>query len=368
MKTTSFTQIVTREFSSAPQKVTKKSQARHPKALFYPKPFYPKPFIMNNLDQYSDPSLASRRVSLDMSQHGGAAPMHPGVGHKGNYGPPPPQGYNNGFAPHSMEAILPIPPVGYGGGAPRSRMPFARRQSAPGFYSRQDPLAPAMQSPHMPGAMYMPMASNMRRGSLMGSMSSHLQHQQQQQDFMNAPAPQSFHLPVAPNHTYDRRPVDPFADLPSSSMPHPQQQLSSTHLSAELDATINEVVAATSDAELARTYSNNMGVVPEGTAAAKPAKLTTKRPQSIVSFPTKLYEILMDAKYVDFVTWLPHGRAWRILKQKSFEKEVIPKHFRSARYASFMRQVRSNFRAGLQFHHKWEDIMLTLSRLFSIYR
>ena len=83
MKTTSFTQIVTREFSSAPQKVTKKSQARHPKALFYPKPFYPKPFIMNNLDQYSDPSLASRRVSLDMSQHGGAAPMHPGVGHKG---------------------------------------------------------------------------------------------------------------------------------------------------------------------------------------------------------------------------------------------------------------------------------------------
>jgi hypothetical protein len=357
MKTTYVTQIVTRECSSAPHKVTKKSQALHPKALFYACP--QKRFIMNNLDQYSDPSLASRRVSLDMSQHGGAAPMHPGVDHNGNYGPPPPppQGYNNGYAPHSMEAILPIPPVGYGGGAPRSRMPFARRQSAPGFYSRQDILAPAMQSPHMPGAMYMPMASNMRRGSLMGSMSSQLQQQQQHHDFMNAPAPQSLRLPVAPNHTYDRRPVDPFADLPSSSMPHPQQQLSSTHLSAELDATINEVVA------------NNMGVVPEGIAAAKPAKpakLTTKRPQSIVSFPTKLYAILTDAKYADFVTWLPHGRAWRILKQKSFEKEVIPKHFRSSRYASFMRQVRSNFRAGLEFHHIGRNIMLTLSRLFSI--
>jgi hypothetical protein len=125
------------------------------------------------------------------------------------------------------------------------------------------------------------------------------------------------------------------------------QHLTSSHLSAELEATVNEVVAATSEAELQRTYennnNNNMGVVPEGNAAVKPAKTTTKRPQSIVSFPTKLYEILMDTKYADYVTWLPHGRAWRILKQKSFEKEVIPKHFRSARYASFMRQVSQIF-------------------------
>lgn len=58
------------------------------------------------------------------------------------------------------------------------------------------------------------------------------------------------------------------------------------------------------------------------------------------SFPVKLYKILNDRKYADIIAWLPHGRAWRILKPKTFEEEVIPVFFRSDRYASFMRQVR----------------------------
>ena len=57
-------------------------------------------------------------------------------------------------------------------------------------------------------------------------------------------------------------------------------------------------------------------------------------------FPVKLHYILSNPKYQDCVAWLPHGRAWRILKPKTFEKTVIPKFFRSATYASFMRQVR----------------------------
>lgn len=57
-------------------------------------------------------------------------------------------------------------------------------------------------------------------------------------------------------------------------------------------------------------------------------------------FPVKLHYILSNPKYKDCVAWLPHGRAWRILKPKTFEKKVIPKFFRSAKYASFMRQVR----------------------------
>jgi hypothetical protein len=56
-------------------------------------------------------------------------------------------------------------------------------------------------------------------------------------------------------------------------------------------------------------------------------------------FPAKLHYILSNPKYKDCVAWLPHGRAWRILKPKTFEKKVIPKFFRSAKYASFMRQV-----------------------------
>jgi len=58
------------------------------------------------------------------------------------------------------------------------------------------------------------------------------------------------------------------------------------------------------------------------------------------SFPVKLYKILSNPKFSDIIAWLPHGRAWRILKPKTFEEEVIPVFFRSDRYASFMRQVR----------------------------
>jgi HSF-type DNA-binding len=65
-----------------------------------------------------------------------------------------------------------------------------------------------------------------------------------------------------------------------------------------------------------------------------------ERAPSSTSFPTKLYKILADPQYEEYIAWLPHGRAWRVLKPKALEEEVIPKFFRSDRYASFMRQVR----------------------------
>lgn len=57
------------------------------------------------------------------------------------------------------------------------------------------------------------------------------------------------------------------------------------------------------------------------------------------AFPTRLHDILSTKEYNDYVAWLPHGRAWRILNKSQFEKKVIPHHFRHARYASFMRQA-----------------------------
>jgi hypothetical protein len=67
-------------------------------------------------------------------------------------------------------------------------------------------------------------------------------------------------------------------------------------------------------------------------------KRKSRRP-STTSFPTKLYKILAEPKYHDVVAWLPHGRAWRVLKPKALEDDIIPKYFRSDRLASFMRQV-----------------------------
>ncbi len=57
-------------------------------------------------------------------------------------------------------------------------------------------------------------------------------------------------------------------------------------------------------------------------------------------FPVKLHRILSSNEYSDVISWLPHGRSWRVLKPKAFEEKVIPLYFRHAKYASFMRQVR----------------------------
>jgi hypothetical protein len=69
------------------------------------------------------------------------------------------------------------------------------------------------------------------------------------------------------------------------------------------------------------------------------SKIKAKREPSSTSFPNKLYKILANPIYHPHIAWLSHGRAWRILKPKEFCEIVLPKHFRSDRYASFMRQV-----------------------------
>ena len=59
----------------------------------------------------------------------------------------------------------------------------------------------------------------------------------------------------------------------------------------------------------------------------------------IHSFPHKLHEILSDPEYSHCITWLPHGRAWKIIRRTHFERDVLPRHFRHGRYSSFLRQV-----------------------------
>lgn len=57
------------------------------------------------------------------------------------------------------------------------------------------------------------------------------------------------------------------------------------------------------------------------------------------TFPMKLHEILSNKEFEHIITWLPHGRAWRIINQKDFEEQVIPAYFRHERFSSFARQV-----------------------------
>jgi len=63
------------------------------------------------------------------------------------------------------------------------------------------------------------------------------------------------------------------------------------------------------------------------------------------SFPVKLHWILSNPEFESIISWLPHGRSWRVLQPEVFTKEVIPLYFRHTRFPSFMRQVNGwNFR------------------------
>jgi hypothetical protein len=77
------------------------------------------------------------------------------------------------------------------------------------------------------------------------------------------------------------------------------------------------------------------------------------------TFPCILHEILSNPDYSDCITWLPHGRGWRIIRRLQFERIVIPRHFRHGRYSSFMRQVRNNRKYVIFCINLWFIITMT---------
>ena len=85
------------------------------------------------------------------------------------------------------------------------------------------------------------------------------------------------------------------------------------------------------------TYGSKSAASPSANAYHPVNETSIVKPNT--AFPSKLHEILSSPEFQDLITWLPHGRAWRVLKPKVFEEKIIPKFFRSSKYASFMRQV-----------------------------
>lgn len=58
-----------------------------------------------------------------------------------------------------------------------------------------------------------------------------------------------------------------------------------------------------------------------------------------ITFALRLHHILSNPDLEHIISWLPHGRAWRIHQKQIFEREVIPTYFHHCRFTSFMRQV-----------------------------
>ena len=59
----------------------------------------------------------------------------------------------------------------------------------------------------------------------------------------------------------------------------------------------------------------------------------------IQKLPAKLDAMLSNPEISHIITWMPHGRAWKVLRPKDFVKEVAPKYFEYPNYNSFVRLV-----------------------------
>lgn len=44
-------------------------------------------------------------------------------------------------------------------------------------------------------------------------------------------------------------------------------------------------------------------------------------------FPTKLYALLSQPQLSSIITWMPHGRSWKVLKPRIFETSILPGKF-----------------------------------------
>jgi len=60
------------------------------------------------------------------------------------------------------------------------------------------------------------------------------------------------------------------------------------------------------------------------------------------AFPLKLHETLSQIDengFSDIIGWLPHGRSFKIFKQKEFSQVILPRYFVMTKKSSFLRQL-----------------------------
>jgi hypothetical protein len=131
-------------------------------------------------------------------------------------------------------------------------------------------------------------------------------------------------LPIPP-YNHSRR-----ASLPGIAMPHPIPPRDE-HRRASLLCTGSSLVASSQ-------RNDSLSAVDYCQATSQP-KSRIRRDSFPSSFPSRLHSILSGPESQEYIAWLPHGRAFRVLKQKGIEDNVLSRFFKSRRYESFQRQV-----------------------------
>jgi hypothetical protein len=70
-----------------------------------------------------------------------------------------------------------------------------------------------------------------------------------------------------------------------------------------------------------------------------PSRGSSESSIRVQKFPVKLYTILAQKEFHDIISWMPHGRSWKVLKPSIFETLVMPLFFEYSNYHSFNRLV-----------------------------
>ena len=83
------------------------------------------------------------------------------------------------------------------------------------------------------------------------------------------------------------------------------------------------------------TYSD-FSQVPPPTDYRQPTDITT------MSFSEKVYHILSQPGYEADISWMPHGRAFKVRRPGPFEKSICKQYFGHGRYSSFLRQLNNH--------------------------
>ena len=78
---------------------------------------------------------------------------------------------------------------------------------------------------------------------------------------------------------------------------------------------------------------------PDGSPVPAPSRNTMETSIRVQKFPVKLYAILAQKEFNDIISWMPHGRSWKVLKPNVFESLVMPLFFEYSNYHSFNRLV-----------------------------
>jgi hypothetical protein len=63
-------------------------------------------------------------------------------------------------------------------------------------------------------------------------------------------------------------------------------------------------------------------------------------------------KVLSDKNFSHIITWMPTGESFSIVKPKAFVADILPDHFKSAKYSSFTRKLH---RWGFMRHYRGDE-------------